>query len=125
PVAHAYGWPLSFRPRLIVAITTRSAFTCPLLSQLRPARFLGFRHLSPSRGGNLPAARRSYARLSSGIGRDQFLKHGNRFVQPVEFFLCATTFSPEFSQHPTEIGHSDLRFPWSNEFKKALYTATH
>src|SRR2546428_8305697 len=102
---------------------TRSAFACPLLSQLRPARLLSFRHLSPGRGGNLPVDRRSYARLSSGIGRDQFLKHGNGLVEPVEFFLRAAAFSPELSQHPTEIGHPDLRFSSSNEFNKALYTA--
>src|SRR5438105_10850007 len=67
--------------------TTGSAFSRPLLPQLRPARFLSLRHLSPGRGGNLPVDRRSYARLSSGIGRDQFLEHGDGLVQPVEFFL--------------------------------------
>src|SRR2546422_781933 len=104
---------------------TRSAFACPLLSQLRPAGLLSLRHLPPSRGGNLPVARRPYARFSSGIGRDQFLKHGNRFVQPVECFLRTAAFSPKLIQHPTEIGHHNLRFSSSNEFKKALYTATY
>src|SRR5438552_2412105 len=101
--------------------TTGSAFSRPLLPQLRPARFLSLRHLSPGRGGNLPVARRSYARLCSGIGPNEFPEDGDGLVQPVEFFLYAAAFSPELSQHPTKIGHPDLRFPLSNDFKKALY----
>ncbi|PYV04322.1 MAG: hypothetical protein DMG26_07715 [Acidobacteria bacterium] len=91
------------------------------MSQLRPARLLSFRHLSPGRGGNLPVDRRSYARLRSGISPNQFLKDSDGLVQAVEFFLCAAAFSPELPQHPTEIGHHDLRFSSPNEFKKALY----
>ena len=101
--------------------TTRSAFAWPFLSQLRPARLLSLRHLSPGRGGNLPVDRRSYARLCSGTSPNEFLEDSDGLVQPVEFSLCAAAFSPELSQHPTEIGHPDLRFSSSNEFKKALY----
>src|SRR2546422_1333248 len=55
----------------------------------------------------------------------EFSEDGDGLVQPVEFFLRAAAFSSELSQHPTEIGHPDLRFSSSNEFKKALYTATY
>src|SRR5437660_9722948 len=90
--------------------TATSALTCPSLSQLRPARFLSLRHLSPGRGGNLPVDRRSYARLRSGIGSNESLEDGDGLVQAVEFFLGAAAFFPELSQHPTEIGHHHLRF---------------
>src|SRR5437773_8821778 len=90
--------------------TATSAFGRSLLAQLRPARFLSLRHLSPGRGGNVPLACRSRARLCSGVSPNKFLEGGDGLIQTVEFFLYADALFPELSQHPTEIGHHDLRF---------------
>src|SRR5437899_3085807 len=77
----------------------------PLAVAACPARFLGFRHLSPGCDGNLPPGRRSCARLCSGIVSNEFFEGSDRVVQSVEFFLCTAAFCPDFPEHPTEIGH--------------------
>jgi len=122
---NVYGWlflrgsliaiahdPISLYLPLVVAAWS-SALSEPSTS------FSGSRR-KPS--GGPPVLRAPFVR---DWARSISLKHGNGLVEPVELFLCAAAFSPELSQHPTEIGHPDLRFSSSNEFKKALYIATY